>query len=742
MYIAISVTLFIIGKLVTPAAIGLAIVATIMVVAWVALIALAGLAGSVALPLVAMMAGTFIIVSVAFLLLALALKAAAFVQKMLLESDVMFIGFYILGFLASLAVAGLASLLMLPVIIPLLIVAVALAVVFITLTIALFLSQVVLGIMDVTPMSDWWALGVWLGSLFLCLGLAGLAAILLLPFIVPLLIVSVLLAVIFVTLTIGLFLSQVVLGIMDVTPAGDWLSLAGWLSALFGSLILAGIVALFFIPFAVLLVAAAVLLVVIFGFLAISLALGKLVQKQFKDFGEKEINTLTDNILALYGVITPWLALQSVLIIIKALPVLAASVMLSTIFGAIASTYKSIVELKEAQSQAPDITIVMDAFKKVMEVTKNLASKLKDVGKDTLKKMKEGVGPIIEAVSNITDVVMKLADPKFTGSDMIPKAIINLQEIIKNFFGLDVEKDGEMVPGFNVLTVFEKIGNAKVNDKKIKLLEAITPLMEGVSSIVDVIQKVGNLKTDSGEPVDLQVAIDNLKLIITDVFPELQNIVTTLKINPSDVEKAKQTLEKMPSIIKTLIEINGVAGEEQIVVRSFEDLNEIVTQVCLLSQILSTNKKVIKEADIIIKSNLTSLVNKLVKIGKDSSKFVSLKENMQVNIIDPLLNLSEPVNQVEKLTGAISKLNSELSKLAKENTGTIQMVNSIGKTTPGQAVMGLVKGVGNAIGNAFGGDKSKNEMNANVAAIKDSVKKIEKSVAPKQESWLNVKVVE
>jgi hypothetical protein len=77
----------------------------------------------------------------------------------------------------------------------------------------------------------------------------------------------------------------------------------------------------------------------------------------------------------------------------------------------------------------------------------------------------------------------------------------------------------------------------------------------------------------------------------------------------------------------------------------------------------------------------------------------------------------------------------------KENKETIKMVNSIGKTTPGQAVMGLVQGVGSAIGNAFGGDKSKDAMNANVEAIKNSVQKIEKSVAPKQESWVNVKAV-
>jgi hypothetical protein len=216
-----------------------------------------------------------------------------------------------------------------------------------------------------------------------------------------------------------------------------------------------------------------------------------------------------------------------------------------------------------------------------------------------------------------------------------------------------------------------------------KKILSVTKAITSIETMFQAINKSGEL---ADKALDAAKAIKKAANATTDV----------LKAMTSAAKESK----KMGSI-------DGIAQQITISHGILKALNDMAAD----AQTFETAKKSIQNAA----KGIPGILKSLAK--SKNADFGGIKQNIEVNLVEPLLALTEPIDNILKLTNNIRDLNTELNKLTKENKNTITS-------------LGNIKGSGGFKINFPGGGKSSGESGGGGSALgKDPMESIATDVA-------------
>jgi hypothetical protein len=514
-------------------------------------------------------------------------------------------------FMLGSVLLGWAASLMLPFILPLTITSVLLAVAFAGLAIAVVFALVVT-VLIMSKKDDLLSMPIALGTFFQnIVDIGGKTILTTMLFAIPLTIAALLLLVTFIALTLTVVFAIAFSKLFTKLEKreGKYVFAEG-VETLFTNMADLGVQALIAMLVMIPVTVASVLMLATFIALTLTvvfiLAFSKLMTGMDKTKSEK----LKEDILALYSIVgSKTLIAKSLLITVAAIPILAASLTLMGIFGGIVSAYKSIKEIREIQGNI-DPEPVFTAVDRLMDIVLEISTTMKGKSEKALKLFKIGVGAVTEAVGNIVDVIIKMADPKII--EYIPEARSQLTMIMNEFFGFT---DKEPKPG-SIMYVLENI--KKIGLGKAMAAKALVPITESIQNIVDV--------------------------------------VVTLSEMSSSV------------IMGGISNLNSI-GEFSVNLGSF------------MGKIPNTRSVVERTQSI---KAMTTMVGELSNLTGKAANLKDIRTNLQENILEPILKLDPAVKMLDSLKSAAHGLNEELKKMTAENKeafSTLAGLNGNGGTT-------------------------------------------------------------
>jgi len=640
-----AITLFIMTKVVTLKSILIAIVSLVAITLLLAIVALIGFGATYVLPFIAAFALACIFMALGFILFVLALKILSLVTiDLILESaeKMLFIGKFFLMFALCIPVflIGMYAA------IYLMIASVALFIGMLFLFLALFFLKLVIGSieqllkMPISFIPE--GAPEWMGGLgaIAMIAIFFLGLFLLLPVLILAVVPAVLLAVTSILLLVGfLALSGAVAmaGIVaNIFNDNENIKSVGLIMSLFFlCLIPAGLAALILLPFAVIFLAAAVILLVAFTALTGVIALAKVLAKGFSADGElgtkdkrKEVG---DAIASVFGMIANKDLIKAALkVLFVGAPVLAASLMMLAIFSSIVGCYRGIKEIQEIQESLNPVAVgfVFKAVEDLAKVVERAADITKDVALRGLGKFRLGIGGVIEAINGIVDVIIKLANFEKDasaygyeggGAALIREACSQLQFIIREFFGLNADGTKDDSNPFSIMNVFGAIGKIKGGD--LKTVNALAPLAEGLGAIVDLVIKVRDV---------------------------------------NDVGKAKENMIEIFEFTQSLSRLTGV-----------------LTSGALKK---GDTPRILKRVNEDIMPHIPTFLDKLQEISEKARGIDLVELQLQECLVTPLVDLGTKNigREIDKISQSIGKLNRELSKMTRENGNVIGSLGNIG----------------------------------------------------------------
>jgi hypothetical protein len=605
---------------------------------------------------------------------------------------------------------------------------------FIALTITFILVAFLLGIFDSIG-KDMFIVPVLVAAFFGAMLLVGVVSLLFIVFAVPILLAAVMLMAIFIALTIAFVFAKALYSLkLTKEQVGEIREAIYSLYDIFGlGLMLKSLkVMIFALP---VLGAAVMIMGIMVSLMVAYKAIAKLRQLQ-RDVDPRPV---IDAVMTLMDIVKK--AGEAMKGMSKKASE-AFAITLGAIVEAIDSMVDVIIKLSyfdteegndELESARASLQKVINDFFLSDTGVMGILGNLKGISKSQLRTA-EALAPITEAISNITDVIIKLKDINNVeeGTQKVLTLMNFTAKLIEFASGFTKTPVGGVfgaIKGFLIGDQADTIQNAT------NVVQKLPELVDALASLNDSIKNISGLNEASQNVLDMA----NFVVKLIDFAGTFKKGGWFSDGTKEEVSTAVGVLRALKPMIDELTILNGkiiAIASVDASIRKIDNLIKLTRDVAGIAIYLSSNSdKMNRSVDAAKK--LVSASSELVKMSKNIDQLGQLKVALENNIVQPLMELEKPADKLQQVTNAVSRLNSELTKLARENKDTLKTVASIGNASAG----GVLSFIGDKIKSAFtassnaASDRAANEMAANIAVIKKSVVRLDDKLTKDTKTW-------
>ena len=355
-----------------------------------------------------------------------------------------------------------------------------------------------------------------------------------------------------------------------------------------------------------------------------------------------------------------------------------------------------------------DVENVMSVMGTILGTLAESAEAFKGTSAKTITAMGSLVKDVAEAISTLTDVVLKLKDG--IPDEQIDAAVFAIKRICEKLFGNpDVDEKGS----YNLTVLFKQLANSKLKKLKADAVAALLPLIDSIDSLADLVVKVSDEDKFSQQRIDIGTAnIERFLGLVINVASAMKSLVTVdggwlgakLLGNKSPLEAVEEVVnsgffDKFTSMINQMSSAANIVGTAKVeeyqgfidfwkqdFSKMSESSSEFKTAFKNINDAFkNVNDKALDAYERFIRistmdtSGATQTISSLTTLANLSPKFVA--------IADAFSKMASSMETMAKKTG---KLNEMFDKMKKaEKTATAMANVSEGNiSTSSNAVQG------------------------------------------------------
>lgn len=355
-----------------------------------------------------------------------------------------------------------------------------------------------------------------------------------------------------------------------------------------------------------------------------------------------------------------------------------------------------------------DVENVMSVMGTILGTLAESAEAFKGTSAKTITAMGSLVKDVAEAISTLTDVVLKLKDG--IPDEQIDAAVFAIKRICEKLFGNpDVDEKG----AYNLTVLFKQLASSKLKKLKADAVAALLPLIDSIDSLADLVVKVSDEDKFSQQRIDIGTAnIERFLGLVINVASAMKSLVKVdggwlgakLLGNKSPLEAVEEVVnsgffDKFTSMINQMSNAADIVGNakteeyqgfidfwKQDFSKMSESSSEFKTAFKNINDAFkNVNDKALDAYERFIRistmdtSGATQTISSLTTLANLSPKFVA--------IADAFSKMASSMETMAKKTG---KLNEMFDKMKKaEKTATAMANVSEGNiSTSSNAVQG------------------------------------------------------
>lgn len=168
-----------------------------------------------------------------------------------------------------------------------------------------------------------------------------------------------------------------------------------------------------------------------------------------------------------------------------------------------------------------DVQNVMSVMGVILGTLAESAETFKGTSAKTITAMGTLVKDVAEAISTLTDVVLKLKDG--IPDEQIDAAVFAIKRICEKLFGNpDVDEKG----AYNLTVLFKQLASSKLKSLKADAVAALLPIIDSIDTLADLVVKVSDEDQFSQQRIDLGVAnIERFLGLVINVASAMKSLV-------------------------------------------------------------------------------------------------------------------------------------------------------------------------------------------------------------------------
>lgn len=355
-----------------------------------------------------------------------------------------------------------------------------------------------------------------------------------------------------------------------------------------------------------------------------------------------------------------------------------------------------------------DVENVMSVMGTILGTLAESAEAFKGTSAKTITAMGSLVKDVAEAISTLTDVVLKLKDG--IPDEQIDAAVFAIKRICEKLFGNpDVDEKGS----YNLTVLFKQLASSKLKKLKADAVAALLPIIDSIGTLADLVVKVSDEDKFSQQRIDIGTAnIERFLGLVINVASAMKSLVKVdggwlgakLLGNKSPLEAVEEVVnsgffDKFTSMINQMSNAADIVGNakteeyqgfidfwKQDFSKMSESSSEFKTAFKNINDAFkNVNDKALDAYERFIRistmdtSGATQTISSLTTLANLSPKFVA--------IADAFSKMASSMETMAKKTG---KLNEMFDKMKKaEKTATAMANVSEGNiSTSSNAVQG------------------------------------------------------
>lgn len=355
-----------------------------------------------------------------------------------------------------------------------------------------------------------------------------------------------------------------------------------------------------------------------------------------------------------------------------------------------------------------DVENVMSVMGTILGTLAESAEAFKGTSAKTITAMGSLVKDVAEAISTLTDVVLKLKDG--IPDEQIDAAVFAIKRICEKLFGNpDVDEKG----AYNLTVLFKQLASSKLKKLKADAVAALLPIIDSIGTLADLVVKVSDEDKFSQQRIDIGTAnIERFLGLVINVASAMKSLVKVdggwlgakLLGNKSPLEAVEEVVnsgffDKFTSMINQMSNAADIVGNakteeyqgfidfwKQDFSKMSESSSEFKTAFKNINDAFkNVNDKALDAYERFIRistmdtSGATQTISSLTTLANLSPKFVA--------IADAFSKMASSMETMAKKTG---KLNEMFDKMKKaEKTATAMANVSEGNiSTSSNAVQG------------------------------------------------------
>ena len=355
-----------------------------------------------------------------------------------------------------------------------------------------------------------------------------------------------------------------------------------------------------------------------------------------------------------------------------------------------------------------DVENVMSVMGTILGTLAESAEAFKGTSAKTITAMGSLVKDVAEAISTLTDVVLKLKDG--IPDEQIDAAVFAIKRICEKLFGNpDVDEKGS----YNLTVLFKQLANSKLKKLKADAVAALLPIIDSIGTLADLVVKVSDEDKFSQQRIDIGTAnIERFLGLVINVASAMKSLVKVdggwlgakLLGNKSPLEAVEEVVnsgffDKFTSMINQMSSAANIVGTAKVEEyqgfidfwkQDFSKMSESSSEFKAAFKNINdafknVNDKALDAYERFIRistmdtSGATQTISSLTTLANLSPKFVA--------IADAFSKMASSMETMAKKTG---KLNEMFDKMKKaEKTATAMANVSEGNiSTSSNAVQG------------------------------------------------------
>lgn len=336
-----------------------------------------------------------------------------------------------------------------------------------------------------------------------------------------------------------------------------------------------------------------------------------------------------------------------------------------------------------------DVENVMSVMGTILGTLAESAEAFKGTSAKTITAMGSLVKDVAEAISTLTDVVLKLKDG--IPDEQIDAAVFAIKRICEKLFGNpDVDEKGS----YNLTVLFKQLANSKLKKLKADAVAALLPLIDSIDSLADLVVKVSDEDKFSQQRIDIGTAnIERFLGLVINVASAMKSLVKVdggwlgakLLGNKSPLEAVEEVVnsgffDKFTSMINQMSSAANIVGTAKVeeyqgfidfwkqdFSKMSESSSEFKTAFKNINDAFkNVNDKTLDAYERFIRistmdtSGATQTISSLTTLANLSPKFVA--------IADAFSKMASSMETMAKKTGKLNEMFDKMKKAEKTAT--------------------------------------------------------------------------